>query len=147
MQTNDVFSDFLPWLTSPCGHLWQAVIGVKVKTHINGTSAARLSDTVGRNPAPVEKKIIRLSHYLQGLCIPGGAGFPPSIVSLMESGTCITNTHTHTSRNFWQLVTTGYILTAALTVDAATSVFNEALRLSVQRFYRTWNYSTRRNIR
>ena len=56
MQTNDVFSDFLSWLTSPCGHLWQAVIGVKVKTHINGTSAARLSDTVGRNPAPVEKK-------------------------------------------------------------------------------------------
>ena len=109
MQTNDVFSDFLSWLTSPCGHLWQAVIGVKVKTHINGTSAARLSDTVGRNPAPVEKKIIRLSHYLQGLCIPGGAGFPPSIVSLMESGTCITNTHTHTqvaiSGSLWRQAT------------------------------------------
>ena len=34
---------FPSWLTSPCGHLWQAVIGVKVKTHINGTSTAGLT--------------------------------------------------------------------------------------------------------
>ena len=32
----------------------------------------------GRNPAPVV--ICSLSHYLQGLCIPGGAGFLPSTV-------------------------------------------------------------------
>ena len=70
-----------------------------------------------------------------------------SINSISDGIWHLYNKHTHTSRNFWQLVTTGYILTAALTVDAATSVFNEALRLSVQRFYRTWNYSTRRNIR
>ena len=38
------------------------------------------SNTVdGRNPAPVE--VGRLSHYVQGFYIPGGAGFLPYTVS------------------------------------------------------------------
>ena len=41
------------------------------------------SDTIdGRNPAPVE--VGSLSHYLQGLCIPGDAGFLPSTVEVVE---------------------------------------------------------------
>ena len=57
---------------------------------------AFFSGTVdGRNPAPVDN-VCSLSHYLQDLCIPGGAGFLPSTVWKYHSG------HGNES-NLWRL--------------------------------------------
>ena len=42
------------------------------------TSLENVDYTDGRNPEPVE--VGGLSHYLQGLYIPGGTGFFPSTV-------------------------------------------------------------------
>ena len=42
------------------------------------TSLENVDHTDGRNPEPVE--VGGLSHYLQGLYIPGGTGFLPSTV-------------------------------------------------------------------
>ena len=54
---------------------------VRITSASQRASSHRLSTTVdGWNPAPVE--VGSLSHYFHGLCIPGGAGFLPSMTGL-----------------------------------------------------------------
>ena len=56
-------------------------INVRITSASQSAYSHRLSTTVdGWSPAPVE--VGSLSHYFHGLCIPGGAGFLPSMTGL-----------------------------------------------------------------